>query len=138
MARTVTGMVQTVTRGTAQTVTRGMAQARKNDTSALPSDVAQAICYGSSPGRGTGSRPSTGGRGLGLTAALDEAVRAALPELRESVKAAVDRTLLRLLAMVVALLAAGWACAVGRPRAAAVALVRRVYAWVHQRDLRFK
>ena len=129
MARTGTGMVQTVT-------TRGTAQGRNNDTLAIPSEVAQAICYGSSPGRGTGSRPSTGG--LGLTAALDEAVRAALPELRESVKAAVDRTLLRLLAMVVALLAAGWACAVGRPRAAAVALVRRVYAWVHQRDLRFK
>ena len=71
MARAVTGMV-------VETVTRGAAR-RNSDTSAISSDVVQAICYGSSARRGTGSRPETR-RGLGLKGALDEAVRAALPE----------------------------------------------------------
>ena len=123
---------RTVT-GTAQTVT-GMVQ-RSDDTSAVSSDIAQAICYGSSSERGIGARPET--RGLVLTGALNEGVRAALPELRDAVKAEVDDTLLRLLAMMVVLLAVGWACVVSS-RDTAIALVRSVYAWAHQRDLRFK
>ena len=106
-----------------------------DDTSVVSSDIAQAICYGSSSERDSGSQPDAGG--LGLTGLLNEGLRAALPELRDAVKAAVDDTLLRLLAMMVVLLAVGWACVVGS-RDTAVALVRGVYAWVHQRDLRFK
>ena len=124
--RTVTGTVQTVM-GTVQ---------RNDDTSAVSWDIAHAICYGSSSERSIKTRPETSG--LGLTGALNEALRADLPELRDAVKAEVDGTLLRLLAMMVVLLAVGWACIIGRPRDTAVALVRGVYAWAHQRDLRFK
>ena len=117
--------VQTVT-GTVQS---------NDDASAVSSDIAQAICYGSSSERSIKTRPETSG--LGLTGALNEALRADLPELRDAVKAEVDDTLLRLLAMMVVLLAVGWACVVSS-RDTAIALVRSVYAWAHQRDLRFK
>ena len=123
VARTGTGTVQTAT-GTVQ-----------RNEAAVSSDVAQAICHGSSSESGIGARPKTS---LGLMGALNEGVRVALPELRADAKAAADGTLLRLLTIVAVLLVVVWACIVGRPRTCAVALVRSVYAWVHQSDLRFQ
>jgi len=99
------------------------------DTSAVSSGVAQAICYGSSSERGVGARAETSSSGL--AGALSKEVRAALPELRDAVQAEVDGTLLRLLAMSVLLLAAGWACALPATRKFTVESIRRVYAWVH-------
>ena len=103
------------------------------DTSAVLSGVAQAICYGSSSERserGIGARAETSS--AGLAGALGKELRAAVPELRDAVQAAVDGTLLRLLAMTALLLAAGWACALPRTRKLTAESIRRVYAWVHE------
>ena len=118
--------------GSFEAVAPAVTGQKSEDTAAVSSGIAQAICYGSPSERserGIGARAETSS--AGLAGALSKEVRAALPELREAVQAEVDSTLLRLLVVTALLLAAGWACALPRTRKLTAESMRRVYAWVH-------